>query len=417
MNKWSGAIFLPALIGLNAYVLMAWDAEWRGQWQATFDIGVGTTVLTAPLTAAFAAHLVLSQSGLRELSETTGRGDRVVVRCAMQSWAWAASAYVVTALVAVCITGLMPHGGPVQWWAVLVGIPALAVGAIGGALAAQVFPHRLTVVVVGPALFLVCGFAPAPLVDVLRLEPGEGTGGGIEFVPRMWGLQMLALVGLVGLLIVGSLRFWERRVISPVSLAALGLGATMLGASLVAIERAGIDRFRVSGERPTVCAGAAPQICVSPSERRALRETASQMRVAIDELREIGITFPDRYEEQLPGYVPPIGTGVITWTAGAGPLSLERAAQNVVDAGACPAWRDPAEPPPERAFEGQALVVAWVRLRAGEQLDWATMSTAEARWLKGVDLPAAQEVVRRIFDHLRQCELDSIRVPWRSDDG
>ena len=133
MNRTTGGIFLLPVLGTAVYAMLAFGADWRGSWDATTDAATGSTVLTGPLTAAFAAHVALAQSRMADLSSSTARGILVPYRSAFQAWAWSSVVYVLTAAGGFVVTAAIPHGGPFAWWAPLIGFCVLGACALAGA--------------------------------------------------------------------------------------------------------------------------------------------------------------------------------------------------------------------------------------------------------------------------------------------
>lgn len=409
MTARTGWIFLVPLAALTGYVFFAFDLAWIGQWQLTLDATTGTTVLTAPVTAAYAAHLALRQTRLAEVVVGTPRGWLVDLRCAGQAAAWSTVVYIVGALAAILTTAVAVHGGPLQLWALVTGPLVFAVAALAGIVAIRVWPHRLMVVLVGPLWFLLGAYGPDAVEGAIRLGPVTGGLAGLEFDPRVTVRQAAFLVGAAVLLAATARMLATRRPRVPsVVIAAVGLGCMVVGGAHLSGDDD--DRFRTSGERPTVCAGERPRICVTPSSRRGLAATARAMRSSARELQRIGVDLPDRYEESGPGYRAPATVGDVIFVPDRGPLRPEEAAMNVATVAACPAWRDPKGPPPEAAFDAQRGVVDWMLVRSGHRP--SPWSEEEAHWLDRADTETAQDWVRTTAAQLRACELDAVRVPW-----
>lgn len=404
MNRWTGVVFVTPLLGVTAYALAVFGFEWRGSWPGTVDAVIGTTVLTGPLTAAFGAHLALAQSRLAEITDVATRSRWVPARCASRSWAWATAVYLLAAAVAAAMTASVRHGGSLQPWALLVGVVLLGACSFAGVLAVACWPHRMTVVLIGPAVFLLGTFGPVSLRALLRHGPATGSLAGLQYVSATWLLEAVATVALVFLLagltdLVRTRqpgRGWSPALVVGLAAAvAFGAGHGLRGAQK--------ERFEASAERPTACRGAEPRICLAPSHGRLLGPVRSAMRPAIEELQKIGVTLPDRYEEALPGHRPPITAGVVD------PRNLG-GIPNVLNVAACPGWFASSDPPPEAAFDARQVIADWISVRVGEPVPPG--NDDERAWLESGDEGAAVGWIRRTVEQLRTCRLEQIRLPW-----
>ncbi len=410
MNRRSGAIFLLPLLGTTLFALLSFpDGEW-GQWQWAVDLLTGTTVLTGPILAGCAAHLGWARARLDELVSTTPRAAWAPVRCALQAWSWGVIGYGIAGAAIAAVFLVRPHGGPFPLWAALIGLPVLGVAALTGALAARLFPYRVTVVLVGPLFFLFGAFGPSPYADLLRHGPSTGSLAGLEIARTYWGLQfggLLALSVLLagGLVIAARRSLAGRHLVVPVGLVVISLG--VLIACGAVLDDPGRRRFEVSQERPTVCRGSAPRICVSPSSAHALPGAAAAMRRALGRLVAIGVGVPERYEERIPSYEPPesVGELVVDFNVD----TLRAGARNAATPAGCSQWSDP-RAAPESALQARELIVLWVRAREGEEaVSWSSKSDA---WLARAATPAAADWVRTTFAQLRSCDFKDIRMPW-----
>lgn len=409
MRRTTGAVFLLPLLGISVFALLQLRHVWPGQWGSTLDMVTGTTVLTGPLTAAFAGSVALGLHRMAEVADSTPRGVLVPYRAALHAWAWSFLGYAAVASVALAVTFSRPHGGPLQSWVLMIGPAVLLVCAFLGVLAVRAWPHRMAVVLVAPVVFVLTGFGPAPYADLLRPGPTTGSLAGLAFARDHGLLQLTCLLGMAGVLVVVLLP-WSRSSLRIGTAAALTVCVGVVVVSGAALAGSEAARLLADDERPTACAGNAPRVCLAPSERRGLARTAAPMAAAARELQEIGIDLPGRYEQLLPGYRPGVDVGMIGVSAETGRLSLAQAAENIATPAGCAAWTDPSQPPPDGAFNGQRLVVNWVLVRAGARPDpW---SRAERDWLRTADSAAAQEQVRRIVGQLRSCDLEAIRLPW-----
>lgn len=410
MNRRSGAVFLLPMLGVLVFVVLSFRDRTWGQWLWAVDLMTGVTVLTGPVLAACAAHLQWTQAQLDDLVDTTPRAGWVPLRCAFQAWRVGLVGYGVSGVVIVVLTWLRPHGGPFPLWVAAIGLPVLGVCALFGALAVRLLPHRLTVLGVAPSVFLAGAFGPSPYADLLRQGPSTGSLAGLAFDPTVWVLQFAGLMAVVGVLVGGTIIAARRsrgcsRLPLAAAVVALSLGALVAcGTALDDPER---RRLVVSAERPTVCRGSAPTICVAPSSVYALMATDHSIRRALRRLDLIGVKVPDRYEEEIPSYRPPqtVGRLVVDFDAG----SLRAGARNAVTPAACPQWTDP-RAAPEKALMARELIGLWVRASEGEKVSsWTQKGDA---WLARPSAPAAEAWVRTTYAQLMSCEFAKIRMPW-----
>lgn len=412
MSRRSGAAFLVPLLGVLVFAVVTLDNRFWGQWLWAADLISGLTVLSGPLVAACAAHLGWIQTQLDDLVRTTPRARRVPLRCAFQAWLWGGVGFALSAAAIVLATLLRPHGGPFPLWAAAIGLPVLGVSALFGALAVRVLPSRLTVIAVAPAVFLVGAFGPAPYAELLRQGPSTGSLAGLRFDRSVWLLQFGGLLAVAGVLaaalvVAGGRVRAVRGLLLPAGVALGSLGVLVtFGAAL---GEPGRDRLVVSEERPTVCRGVKPTICVAPSSVYGLRATETTLRRALGHLRAVGAEPPDRYEQALPGYLPPPSVGVVSVEDG----DLRAAARSAATPAGCPQWRGSL--PPEKALMAQELIGLWIRGREGEQVvSWTAKGDA---WLKRVADPGAEAWIRRTYAQLGTCDFQHIRMPWTSPAG
>lgn len=408
MSRRSGVVFLVPLLGVLVYVVLSFQGRTWGQWLWAVDLMTGITVLTGPVLAACAAHLGWTQAQLDDLVGTTPRAGLVPLRCAVQAWGWGVVGYAVSVVAITVLTWLRPHGGPFPLWAAAIGLPVLGVCALFGAFAVRVLPYRLTVLAVAPAVFLAGSFGPDPYADLLRHGPSTGSMSGLTFHPTVWVLQFASLLALAGMLVGGIVlvaRASRRRsaLLLPVVVVALSFGG--LVACGMELDDPGTRRLVVSDERPTVCRGSAPAICVAPSSVYGLSSTERLLRRALSQLAAVGVAPPDRYEESLPGYRPPPTVGVADVEVD----DVRTAVRNAATPAGCPQWIDP-EAVPEKALMARELIGLWIRARQGEAVvSWTPKGDA---WLKRAADPEVTAWIRSTYTQLRSCDFAKIRLPW-----
>ncbi|CUR60818.1 membrane hypothetical protein [metagenome] len=250
MNRYSGWVFLPALLATSVFVLVSFEAAWVGEWNWTIDTITGTTVLTGPLTAALGAHLALAQRRLAPLTDTVAGGWRVPYRAWLQAVMLSGGVYVVAGAGALVVTSLNTPGGPFTWWELLIGFPVIGVCAMFGIAAGHLWPQRATVLLVAPAIFLVGAFGPQAVSGLLRHGPEGGSLGGLRFDPAVVGPQAVALVALLACLGAAVLP-WRDRGPRVGLVVASGLSLAALVPSMVWADSAGVERLIASDERPT----------------------------------------------------------------------------------------------------------------------------------------------------------------------
>ncbi|WP_183095784.1 hypothetical protein, partial [Nocardioides stalactiti] len=199
------------MVAVCVFALATID-EWRGSWTGTIDIINGSTVLTGPLLASIAAGIQVSAARVRPVSGASPRSSWVPYRSAVEAWFVGMASYLVMVLMAVVCTLTVPHGGPAQWWALAAGVLVLGLGALIGALAAHLAPTPITVLLVGPALFLVGAFAPDPLPAVLRFGPsGNLTGLQFSVGDHLGRFGLIVGIGLASAVVFGPWRRHGRR--------------------------------------------------------------------------------------------------------------------------------------------------------------------------------------------------------------
>lgn len=408
MSRRSGVVFLVPLLGVLVYVVLSFQDRTWGQWLWAVDLMTGITVLTGPVVAACAAHLGWTQAQLDALVGTTPRAGWVPLRCAFQAWSWGFVGYALSAVAILLLTWLRPHGGPFPLWAAAIGLPVLGVCALFGALAVRVLPYRLTVLAVAPAVFLAGAFGPDPYDDLLRHGPSTGSLAGLTYDPTVWGLQFAGLLAAAGTLVGATVVVTRTTrtlgsLLLPVVAVALSLSG--LVACGIALDDPGMRRLVVSDERPTVCRGSAPTVCVAPSSTYGLTSTARLLRGALRQLSAVGVRPPDRYEEALPGYRPPPTVGVVDVE----PDDPRAAARSAATPAGCPQWSDPRQAP-EKALMARELIGLWIRAREGEKVvSWTPKGDA---WLRRGADPEVAAWIRTTYRQLRSCDFAKIRMPW-----
>ncbi|MGD9960606.1 hypothetical protein [Nocardioides sp.] len=412
MNRFSGSLFVPPLLATTVFVFVSYGAQWRGQWNWTIDTITGSTVLTGPLTAALGAYLAVGQRRIAALSDSAPLGWLVPYRVGLQALMLSSVVYVAGAAGALLVTALGTHGGPISWWALIIGFPVLGVCALFGAAVGHWWPYRVTVLVVAPVVFLFGAFGPHPAADLLRHGPETGSLAGLAFDEQVWSAQVAALVA-AGCCLAASVLPWRDPGNTIVRLSVAGVSVVGLVAALVAADQVGTERFVASDERPTACAGSRPRVCLAPSDRTELVRAARAMDRAAAVLAAGGVAVPDVYEELLPGYQPPVGVGMTGRSSGfQDGDELRSGAANLTVPSACPAWTDPALPPPDPAFDARMLITEWIVLRGGGTP--APFSHESQVWLTKVEGQDANAWVTVTFAALRACDLESIRLPWQT---
>lgn len=406
----AGLFALP-MLALTVYTLFAFGTGWTGQWMQAADTLVGGTVLTAPLTAAWAAHLALSQRGLGELAASTPLRVWVPFRVAWLAWSGAASVFALVGGCALAITLCGAAGEPTGLWVLPWGLAVLAVGALAGVVAVRCWPHRMMVLLIGPTFFAVGAFGPLPWSDLIRQGPVGASLSGVVFDPGYHLAQALGLAGLCAVLAAGLLPWAERAVRLAVVLIAMAGAASVIASGLL-VEGRDLERLAVSQERPTACAGSRPAICLAPSDERWLDRTRELMVPLLAALADSGARPPDRFSQLLPGYTPPVSEGMINPVDLDGGAAWQQAAENVATPAACPAYTDSSRPPPESSALARHLIGAWALARAG-QAPGEPWLPREAAWLADPQRAEARAWVRSVYARLSDCELDRIPLPWR----
>lgn len=410
MNRRLLALFLVPLTLTSGYVLSSFDHRWRGEWNWTFDTITGSTVLTGPLIAAMGAWLAMQARQLGSVTEATPRSWAVSWRVAFELWLIGLASYALTIIVAVSVTGLSVHGGTKEVWALAIGPLVLAMCTAAGVLAGTLAPYRLTSIIIGLAVFLFGAFGPSPVANLLRHGPTTGSLAGLRYDPAVWSGQAAAILGITGL-ILAALLLPNRGRVRPLLLATGITGLILSSVGIAVVLDTGSERFKISTESATACAGTAPTVCLAPSNRFLLSQTAAGLQRGAERLRAKGLTPPSRYEQLLPGYRPAEGSGMITRL----PFYTSSDDQSwiwtsLLTPGACTFWTDPSHAPPDAVFESQALLEAWVV--KGNAAGGTAWSPEARRWLASSDSPGALAWAQRTFHALEACELSQISLPY-----
>ncbi|WP_182378291.1 hypothetical protein [Nocardioides sp. WS12] len=409
MNRYTGGIFVAPLLGTALFVLVSFDAQWRGEWNWTVDTVTGSTVLTAPLAGSVGAYIAATQRRLDPLIAPSVRGWLVPVLSGFRAWLLALGVYAITCVTALTMTFLANHGGPLSLWALLIGPAVLAFCCMAGAALGWWWPHRLAAVFAAPALFLVGAFGPGPVADLLRQGPVTGSLAGLKYDARVWCLQVCALTAATVLIACALVpRRRSRKTLAKAAGAAVVSGSIFIGACL-GLMTENAERFAASSEKPTSCMGA-PQACLAPSNVRFLEDVSQALSTASEVLQGAGVNMPERYEQLLAGYQPPETSGLLTNVDDSPFSDLRRGAILVARPAACAAWTDPSEPPPDEAFQAQELLTEWIVGSGGEETyPWSAESE---EWLSRPHRTDRTAWVVRTFSQLRRCQLSEVAMPW-----
>ncbi|CUR60816.1 hypothetical protein NOCA290004 [metagenome] len=153
---------------------------------------------------------------------------------------------------------------------------------------------------------------------------------------------------------------------------------------------------------------------MAPSHRRELPSASRHMQAAAMILAKGGVAVPATYEEEMPGYQPPAHVGSF-WLNGSSDDTndLRTGADYIMTPRDCPAWSDPAGPPPEQAYDARSLLVQWVVLQGGGTPSF--WDDDSSRWLDEARGSERSDWVVETFDDLASCDLESIRLPWSSE--
>ena len=404
---------LAAVLGLTALAGLAVfnrGAPWRGEWAWSVDAALGSTVLTGPGVAALAAWWAAAARRRASLTDPTPRGWLVPIRLAVGAWAVAATVFVLTLATTLLLTATTAHGGPLPWWITPMGLLLLAAYSSLGAALGHLWPTfasapAAAIGTFGLGLAGALGVGPS----VLRQGPATGTLAGVTWDPTVAAGQAAVLLAVAILAAAATVASRGRRPL-PVRLV-LGLSALGVVAGALVLQTHGDERFELSGEAASTCGGRAPEVCVAPSNTRALASLSSRMGALATELTSVGLPVPDAYSQLLPSAPPPAGHGMFSLPGEANsPVTpWADAADALTRPAACPAWFAAPSPPPE-AFEARYALQVWILDRAGRPAPSA-FSPSERRW-RAAPLADQLHWVRPTFDALRTCDLDRLRPPW-----
>ncbi|MBO9524024.1 MAG: hypothetical protein J7518_21010 [Nocardioidaceae bacterium] len=405
------AAVLVVVVGLEVLVVAGHGTPWRGEWNWTLDHLVGTTVLTGPAVGAFAAWLAAGERSRATLNDGAFRGWMVPARMAAVAALTGLAGFALGLVAGLLATATVPHGGPFAGWFLAIVPLLLACYAALGAIAGHLWPQRIVVVLVAPALFLL-GTAAALGIgpNVLRQGPTTGSLAGTTWDAGVVAFQELCLLGvtLAALVVPAVLLGVAPKVARGVLAGALALAVV----GVAGLEVGGDYSFVSSGERPSACAERAPRVCLAPSHRRSLGPVAGQLQRVGAVLADAGAAVPATYVEEIPGYRGSPGSGLVILPAHANVdrYPLFAASHAIALPAPCPAW-SAEKPPPESAFAARELIASWVQTRLGN--DQPPVFSPEAgAWLRSAPAATQQDWVVAAFDALRSCRLDQIRLPW-----
>lgn len=403
-----GRILSGAGIALVAAFALWSYREWPGQWPWTVDAVNGSTVLTGPLTAALAAAVQLTASRLAPVADASPRGWLVPVRSAGIAAATGLAVLTATAVVAAAVTAAGPHGGPLEWWSLSVGVLTLGMCALAGSLAAYWIPQRVVVPAVGVVLFLLGAFGPVLLRDLLRHGPSTGSLAGLVWDPDVLVGRLLGLVAVSACLVVAMLPWRQARGRGLRVVLAVAVGAALVGA-LACLDRAGSYRWTASDETPSRCAGSAPAVCLSASSVRRLSVTHEAVRRPAALLARAGVELPPVFDEELPYRPGDPEHGTLQPVTVERP-SLREGAALLTRPSPCPQWSDPAGPPAPVVFEAEQVLVEWMVARGGGRP--VAHSPAMKDWLATIGSESATAWVVRTYRSLRTCSFEAVTLPW-----
>lgn len=408
-RRYAGAFVV--VLALGGLVLFGTGAPWRGEWNWTLDHAVGSTVLTGPAISFLAAWLSAEQRQRATLHDSTVRGWLVPARAAGIAAGIGILGFGLALAAAVLATATVDHGGPFTWWFLGIVPPLCAAYATLGAIAGHFVPHRVVVVLTGPAMFIAGMLADLGLgPNVLRQGPTSGSLAGTVWDPSVVAYQAAVLIGVTVLAVIGPALVLS--VVPRLSwpTAAAGIALAMIG--LVGLERGGDYSLEYSDERPTACAGRVPRVCVAPSNQRSLEPVSRQFQRVGKVLTKAGAPVPETYLAALPTFPGRHGDGFFTLPSSGNiaHYSLLEAAQAVTTPEPCAAWYGEIGPP-VGAYVARELIATWILDELGQDLPG--FSEQVDKWVREASAADQRKWVVRLFDQLRTCQLAEIRMPWR----
>ena len=415
MNWFWPMATLPAYLAIGFLELRESSSPWLGSYNWGLDYAVGTTMLTGPLLTSIVAVLVVADRHRALLYDAAPRGWTVPIWHGLRNFIAAAVALsfsVVATLLATAQTGAQ---SPLELWPTVAGLAVLTVYAAVGIVVGVAIPRIVAAVLSGPVVFLIGAFGPSVVRTVLRRGGVTGSMAGLTWDVVQFAALLTTCI-LVSVAATLGATWWVRHNGSKNRLLFASFLAACVAASgsLAWLRHEGSDPFVVSGERPSVCRGKYPEVCLSPSSAYQLTLLADDMETLAKPLRSQSPKLPRiTYRELLPSRAGlEDGDGVIRIIPSREYASqhLQLAATNLVSPSVCSAWLDADVPPFPLTDEAQQLLSLYLLKRAGEPVfGYDERST---QWLEAGD-DSQQAWAARTFDALKRCQLETVGPPWR----
>lgn len=388
--------FFPVLAA-SLYALL-FNQNWVGEWNWTVDAAIGSTTLAAPVVAATGAFVGLSLRRRSSLLVPSARWRLVVIRGVAGVWAIGVLAFVITAAVALTMTGLATHGGPLTGWALLLGPAILLVASSVGTAVGYLVPHRGVAVLVAPLYFAVGALIPVSIQVLLRQGPVTGSLAGLDYAVSTAVAVFVGAVAIAGLCVL-SLSSTSRRDV----LVGSGCAALLISAGLISMENSG-ERFEASPEQPTTCeTQSGLTVCVAPSNSAKLAALTESVSRAALGLRSAGAEVPSQFDALVPYTEADPQRGMLPNVSATDPSH-----RLVLYPAPCAEWLDPAQPPPMAVYEAQQLMVD---VMAAEEGRGSEIPSRFEAWLKTTSPDERRSWLTRSYAQLKSCDLNSIRLP------
>jgi hypothetical protein len=416
---WSGgrrARALQWLLALAAgcIVLYVRKDGWVGSWKLGVDWGTGTLIFVGPVCAGAAAltYSTMASRGWDVFVAGMRRGFVSWLGPLVGIWALGVTVMVActTAALSVAVS-LGAHAAPDMLWALpLVSVTLAAEVSLGAVLGVTV--HRgLSIPLAALIPFLLESFSVSgPIPEIFRTGGVTGDLSGETYDWRVLLLSAAACAAFT-LAFVFSLAFHVFPVRASIGWFAVAAALVCVVPPWWLLESGHDDRYAFVANPRLVCAGEAPQVCLSEDSVRPLPALVREMRRQAAPLVALGIDLPDRWVDAGPGKVYESDGSLSFWddqamSSSADPGMVSRA---LAMPRACADYFN--NRVPMRAFRVQGILEAWIATHSGGHAGGVSASSPEGRWL-ALPVSEQQAWLTSTYAALRECRLRDLTVPF-----
>jgi hypothetical protein len=404
----------PVLVAVELVALFSRGADWRGEWAWTLDWANGGTILCGPILAGIVAFDVQRLSRQQSISFMRGlrRGKLVTIHAATSAWLVASIIHLLAVTFAITLTAITRPSGSIPVYMLLFGPLVLAAFATIG-LVTGVFIPRM----IGAPIALIIAFAltvagaNGSIPAVLRVGGVTGSLVGMQYDGHV--LTVTAIFLTCAAVVLGCLSSLRYSPVSSAGWVATGVAAALISVlTLGDLQLNGDQWFTIADKPPALlCAGSKPQVCMARGTTRQLVPLAQEMSRQAQPLIAAGLELPAVYVQDIPGWRPPLSSGVVTLEMSdinAPRPNRMAVADYLATPAACPDFFNASGTPPEKAFAAKAVLADLIRRKAG--LPFAGSYTdVEKAWLQS---RAAQEWMISAYNSLKDCDLHAVIQPF-----